>query len=271
MKVNFKRRMLCLVTSLACALSLAACGAGNGAGGDTELGLLNSGVLKVGVEVGYPPFETFDDDGVTLTGLDIELATEIANILGVEVEFEDTAWDGIFSGLSINKYDCVISAVTVNPERAKTMDFSTPYIENWQSIVIRKGTPAVASMGELDGLDVGYQDATSSDEYLDELQQTGVLSCTVHEYDKILNAFDDLKLERVNAILCDSTVAEAYVEREPDVFEISWIQSSEPGVEPEKFAVALNKGNIKLLEAVNSALQTLEENGKLDEIRDNWL
>ncbi|MDR3238819.1 MAG: transporter substrate-binding domain-containing protein, partial [Clostridiales bacterium] len=208
---------------------------------------------------------------VTPVGLDIALGQAIAEELGLQWEVEDTAWDGIFAGLDINKYDVVISAVTIDEERKVTMDFSTPYIENWQAIVVKKGNPPVNSMLELNGLSVGYQQATTSDKILKRMIESGGIECAVNEYDKVLNAFDDLRLGRTDAVLCDSTVADGYLAREPDNFEITWIQSSEEGAEAETFGVAMKKGNAKLQEAINVALDNLSKSGQLDEIRKNWL
>ena len=237
----------------------------------TDIGLLTSGVIKVGMEIGYPPFEYFADDGTTPIGLDVDLATAIAEHLGIKVEFEDTAWEGIFSGLGIDKYDVVMSSVTINGERMQTMDFSNPYIENWQSIVIKKGSPPITSVEDLEGLLVGYQGATTSDDYLADMIATGVVNCQVAAYDKVINCFDDLRLGRIDAAIVDSVVSEGYVEREPDVFEITWHQKNVVGAEPELFGVAIKKGNTKLQEAINGALAALEQSGKLDEIRQNWL
>jgi polar amino acid transport system substrate-binding protein len=126
-------------------------------------------------------------------------------------------------------------------------------------------------MEGLNGLSVGYQDATTSDKFLADMIDTGVISCTVNEYDKVLNCFDDLRLNRLNAVLCDSTVANGYISREPGTFELTWIQSSEPDAVAETFGIAVKKGNQKLVDALNSALQKLESSGALDEIRNNWL
>jgi polar amino acid transport system substrate-binding protein len=235
-----------------------------------DLGLLVPGVLQVGCEIGYPPFEYYADDGVTPIGVDIDLGDAIAEELGVSIERQDTAWDGIFAGLAAKKYDVIISAVTISAERMENMDFSTPYIENWQSIVVKRGGSPITELKGLEGKNVAYQDATTSDEYLDDLINTGVLSCERFEYAKVMNCFDDLNLGRVNAVLCDSTVADGYISREPDKFEISWLQSSEPGAEAETFGIAIDKGNEKLLNAINEALKKLDESGKLDEIRKNW-
>jgi polar amino acid transport system substrate-binding protein len=271
---RFASALICLMLTVALLSGCVAQSASTAPAASTatsDIGLLTSGVLKIGCEVGYPPFELFDEDGTTPIGLDVELGQAIARELGVTVQLENTAWDGIFAGLDIDKYDCIISAVTINDTRKETMDFTSPYIENWQAIVVKSGTPAVTSMDGLNGLSVGYQDATTSDEYLAERIETGEITCTVNEYDKVLNCFDDLRLGRLNAVLCDSTVADGYISREPGVFEITWIQSSEPETYAEEFGIAVKKGNTKLLDALNSVLKKLEETGELDKIRKNWL
>jgi polar amino acid transport system substrate-binding protein len=211
------------------------------------------------------------DDGGNPIGFDIDLAAEIAKILGVRVEYEDTAWEGIFAGLDINRYDAVISAVTIRADRALNMDFSNPYIENWQAIVVRKGAEPVTSLEDINGRVVGLQASTASHDILDEMIELGQLNCEISAYDKVLNAFDDLRFGRVDCILTDSTVAEGYVRREPDVFEISWHQNTVPGAEAEIFGIAMKKGNSILVAAVNDALRQLEASGRLDELRAEWL
>jgi polar amino acid transport system substrate-binding protein len=264
-----KKRVISVI--LAVAMSVCAISACSGSKQKTDVGLLDSGILKIGMEIGYPPFEMYSDDGVTPIGLDVDLATEIANILGVEVEFENSAWDGIFNGLNIDKYDAVISAVTINGERKETMDFSEPYIENWQSIAVLKGSNPVTSPQGLEGLRVGYQEATTSAEYLSDLIASGQVSCETFEYAKVMNVFDDLRLGRLDAAICDSVVSEGYVTKEPDLFEISWLQKDDEGAEAETFGVAVKKGNTKLVEAINKAIEELKENGKLNDILSDWL
>ena len=114
--------------------------------------------LRVGSDVAYPPFEYFDTDGTTPIGVDMELAEAIGEKLGCEVEIVNTGWDGIFAGLSKGDYDVVISAVTITSERLLDFDFSDPYIENWQSIVVMSDAAVKpADPSELAGLRVGYQ------------------------------------------------------------------------------------------------------------------
>jgi len=214
----------------------------------------------------------FADDGTTPIGLDIELAQAIGEILGLEVQFVDSAFDTILQGLATDKYDVVMSAVTITGARAQTVDFSSPYIENWQTIVtLRDNTQGISDTSGLNGKKVTYQKGTTSFEYLTNLIDTGGVSCTVSEFDKVLQCFDELKLGRVDAILVDSVVAEGYVQREPDVFEIVWNQANDLGEEPELFGIGVKQNNAQLLDAVNDALAQLEESGRLDEIRLDWL
>jgi len=227
--------------------------------------------LQVGCEIGYPPFELFADDGVTPTGLDIELGYEIGDILGVEVVFINTDFDGILAGIDGGKYDVAMSALTINDERKLQVNFSDPYIENWQSIVVRKGDTAIASDIDMDGKIVAMQDATTSLDDITKLTDEGSISADVRPYDHVTNAFDELRIGRVDCVLCDSVVADGYVAREPDAFEIAWVQSTVEGAEAELFGIAVSKSNEPLLAAINDALAELEENGILDTIRSDWL
>ncbi len=218
--------------------------------------------LKVGMEIGYPPFEYYDTDGTTPVGVDVELAYAIAEELDMDVELVDTAWDGIFAGLAKGDYDCIMSAVTITPDRLLEFDFSDPYIQNYQCIVSLKDSDIKpASVEELEGLKVGYQEETTSDTYLTDYITASGATIDTYEYAKVIQVFDELELGRIDAIICDSTVAASYV-GEGSIYEITWQQEDEP----EEFGVCIQKGDTELVEKINGALETLKNNGKLDEI-----
>jgi len=228
----------------------------------TNSGLtLKEGVLKIGMEIGYPPFEYFAEDGKTPTGFDVQLGKAIADKLGLKVEYVDTAWDGIFAGLDTDKYDVVMSAVTIFPERAEKYDFSTPYIGNGQAIIVAKKTNLnVTKPEDLAGLRVGYQAETTSDIFMTKQAQGG-LKFTPEEYDKVMNAYDDLKNGRCDAVVSDSLVAVDYLSKEDSPYKQVWA-----GTPDEFFGVTLKKGNSKLQEAVNKALAELKADGTLSQI-----
>ncbi|MFP3090182.1 ABC transporter substrate-binding protein [Treponema sp. TIM-1] len=219
---------------------------------------IKPGVLSIGMEIGYPPMEYQDENG-NVVGFDVQMARAIAAKLGLEVEFIDTAWDGIFAGVDTGKYDCIMSAVTITEERLAKNNFTKPYIGNAQALVLLKGSSIKARRPEdLNGLGVAYQAETTSDIYMAQLQQSQGLQFTPYEYDKVINCFDELKLGRVDAIVCDSLVAFDYIAPADSPFEIVW-----QGQADEKFGICLKKGNDALTAAIDKALDELFADGTM--------
>lgn len=219
-------------------------------------------VLRVAAEMTYPPFEYMDTDGVTPIGVDVELAYALGEKLGCKVEMVNTGWDGIFAGLTKGDYDVVISAVTIIPDRLVDFDFSDPYIENWQSlIVMADGDVKPASPSELAGLRVGYQEETTSDIFLTDFIAKNNIEVNTFEYASVMNAYDDLAANRLDAVICDSTVATKYLADAK--YEQSWIQTEG---EPEQFAVCMPKGSTELQAAINDALAQCKADGTLTKI-----
>ncbi|MCI7098400.1 MAG: transporter substrate-binding domain-containing protein [Lachnospiraceae bacterium] len=228
----------------------------------------DGGTLRVGMEIGYPPLEYYDDDGVTPIGIDVELSNALSKEMGMEVELIDTAWAGIFAGLDKGDYDCIISAVSITSDRLLEFEFSNPYIKNYQCIVTKAdASTKPASLDELKDLNVGYQEETTSDDYLNNYMAVNSLSVNTNAYAKVINVFDDLELGRLDAVVCDSIVAESYVA--DGKFEITWQQGEDE--ETEEFGICMKKGNTELKDKVNAALATLDENGTLDEIIHKYL
>jgi len=95
------------------------------------------GVLMVGSEIGYPPMEYTTDDGLVYIGFDIDVAYRVAELLGLSVEFINTAWDGIFFGVEKGEYDIIISAVSITPERQERYILTEPYVSNALCIVTK--------------------------------------------------------------------------------------------------------------------------------------
>jgi polar amino acid transport system substrate-binding protein len=217
---------------------------------------IKKGVLMVGMEIGYPPMEYMADDGKTPIGFDVEFSKALAKKMHLEVEFVDTAWDGIFAGVNTIKYDCIISSVTINEARQAAHNFSKPYIQNTLAIVLPKNSRhSVRSPLDLAGLGVAYQEETTADDYMTELAEQG-MRFTPYEYDKVMYCFDELRLGRVDVIITDLLVAYEYIARS-ETFEIVW-QGGE-----EEFGICMRKGNDALTTAVNKALDELFADGTM--------
>ena len=219
---------------------------------------ITPGVLSVGMEISYPPFEYYEADGKTPTGFDVELARALAKKLGLQVKFVDTGWDGIFAGVTKGDYDCIISAATITEERLAAHNFSKPYIGNAQCVVTLKSSPrTVGSPQDLGGLQVAYQDETTSDIFMSRFAAEG-LRFTPREYASVMNCFDDLALGRVDVVVCDSLVAIDYTAQENSVYKIVWL--GEPN---DFFGVCFKKGNDALTQVVDKALDGLFADGTM--------
>jgi polar amino acid transport system substrate-binding protein len=220
---------------------------------------IEKGVLKIGMEIGYPPMEYYDADGKTPVGFDIELGKAVAEKLGLKAEFIDTAWDGIFAGLETSKYDCVMSAATITPERLESMEFSVPYVGNGQAIVVRsEGDFKPDNLVALAGKTVAYQAETTSDIFMTKLAQQG-LKFTPAEFDKVINAYDELKLGRCDAVISDALVYANY--KDDPAYTSTWTGSAD-----EFFGVAIRKGNTDLLSKVNATIKEMIADGTMKEI-----
>ena len=218
---------------------------------------LVDGVLSVGVEVGYPPMEYFDADGVTLVGFDIELAKALAERLGLQVKFIDIAWEGILAGLDVGKYDIAVN-ITILPERQKRHNFSKPYIDSSMTIVVLKSSSLkIEKPEDIAGLRVAYQGDTTAQYFTEKLHERGI-NFTPFSYDKILNCFDDLRMGRVDVVVVDSIAAYDYAGKENSPYEVVW-----QGPSDEFIGICLKKGNDALTNALDNALDELFDDDTL--------
>ena len=219
---------------------------------------MEPGFLTVGMEIGYPPMEYYDTDAKTPIGFDVEMAKAIAQNMGLQVKFVDTAWDGIFDGVTTGKYDCIMSSVTITPARQAAHNFSKPYISNTLAMVLLKDTTVTARTPmDCTGLNVAYQGDTTADIYMQGLAAKG-LKFLPRSYDKVYSCFDELKLKRVDVILTDLLVAYDYIAPADSPFQIVW-----KSPEGEKFGVCMKKGNDALTAAIDKALDDLFADGTL--------
>ncbi len=273
------KRILAIFLSVAMLLSFAACKANDasevaeapateatGTVDISNVALMQDDVLSIGVEIGYPPFEDFAEDGTTPVGYDIDFANALGEKLGLEINFINTAWDGIFQGIDVN-YDCVISAVTITDERAETMLFSTPYINNYQAVVVSADYEGeISSFLDLDGLAIAVQKETTSDILMSDYVDTGSITCTISANEKVTTCFTQLSNGEVDAVVCDSTVADGYLASNPDMYAKVFQDENEP----EQFGVAMGLENTALQSAINEAIAQLTEEGFFEENVAYW-
>jgi len=252
---------LLLAVSLVTTVLLAGCGTSD----DTSqqetptVTTLEEGKLLMGSDTTYPPFESIGDNGDP-EGFDVDIAMELADRLGLELEVVTTAWEGIIPGLKTDKYDILMSAMTITDERLAEIDFSDPYIDSNQSIAVKKGTTDIVSEEDLVGKVVGVQVDTTGQFTAEEI--AGIKE--IRKYETILLAFQELELGRIDAIMNDYPV-NAYLSKIRGQTEVVTTVTTD-----EQYGIGVKKGNDQLLEAINQALADMDADGTYNEIFDKW-
>ena len=208
----------------------------------------------------WPPLEYIDESG-NLTGFEVELVPMIGEKVGVKMEAKNIPWDTIFAGLANGQYDGVASGVSVTEDRKKTMDFSTPILEAGQVIIVKKAS-TVSGIDDIKGLKVGVQIGTTGDLVLDDYDVVR------KQYDDIGLALQDMLNGNIDACVCDSLIASDFVLANPNYKDKLKVAGS--AFTQEDIAIAVKKGNKKLLDLINKGLAELKADGSYDKLKAKW-
>ncbi len=219
--------------------------------------------IVVATDATWPPMQFLNEDR-EIVGFDIDLMTAIAEAAGFEVEFRNTAWDGIFAGLATGEYDAVISSVTITEERRQNMDFSEPYINAGQVLIVPVDREGVETLEDMGGMTVGAQIGTTGAFAIEDVD--GVESAT---YDEVGLAIEDLAAGRIDGVVADTPVAANYALQNETYAEALKIVG-EPFTD-EYYGIAVPQGRDALLEMINEGLAQVEADGTIDELTEKWL
>lgn len=219
--------------------------------------------ITVGTDATWPPMEFVNEDK-ELVGYDIDLMNAIADAAGFEVEFQNTAWDGIFAGLGTGEYDAVISSVTITEERQETMDFSEPYINAGQVLIVQQSTTGVQTLEDLVGERVGAQIGTTG-----AFEVNNVEGVELSTYDELGLAIEDLANGRIAGVVADTPIAADYVLQNEEYSGTLKIVG-EPFTE-EFYGIAVQKGNDEVLALINEGLAAVKAEGIPEQLEDKWL
>ena len=219
--------------------------------------------FTVATDATWPPME-YVNEQKQIVGFDIDLLTAAAEAGGFTVEFQNTAWDGIFAGLGNGEYDAVMSSVTITEDRKKTMDFSIPYINAGQVLIVQEDTTGVTVLADLSGELVGAQIGTTGAMEIDKVE--GV---TLKNYDELGFAIEDLVNGRIAGVVADTPIAADFVmqnENYKDKLKIVGVPFTE-----ELYGVAVKKGNKEVLDKINAGLEKVLDTDKYEKLQAKWL
>lgn len=217
---------------------------------------LADGVLTVGTNAEFPPFEYVDDNGEP-DGFDIALIKAIGEKLGVEVEIENMEFASLISSIG-SKIDVSIAGMTVTEERKESVDFSDSYYEAVQYVILPEGSE-IATADDLVGKTIGVQLGTTGDFIASDIEGT-----SVSQYNKAVDAVNDLINGRVDCVIIDKNPALVFEGK----FEgqVTAVDGAQFDFEPEEYAIAMPKGDAALVDAVNAALEEIKADGTFDEL-----
>jgi len=211
----------------------------------------------------WPPMEMMSEQKECI-GFGPDLVNAMAKAGGFNVVIQNTAWDGIFAGLAMGKYNAISSSVSITEERKATMDFSDPYFEVKQGVVVREDSP-FKSEADLAGKTVGAQIGTTG--YFAAMR---IVGDKAKSYDEVGLAITDLANGRIDAVICDDAVAADYALMNPDYADKLAMPFVIVPDEPEYLGFAVKKGDSETLEAINKALTAVRDSGEYDQIYKKW-
>lgn len=265
-----KKKLLSLLLIAVCAFSMAACGSDNSLSGDsgstTESNASDDadeeeasgddasegGKLIMATNAEFPPYEYHEGDEIV--GIDADIAAAIADELGMTLEIEDMAFDSIITAVSGGKADMGLAGMTVDPDRQKNVNFSDTYAKAAQVIIVNEDSD-IAGPDDLTGKKIGVQLGTTGDIYAEDIEDA-----EIERYNKGMEAVQALQQSKIDAVVIDGEPAKVFVA------ENEGLKLLDEPLTEEEYAIAIAKDNDELLEKVNTALASLKDSGKLDEI-----
>lgn len=289
------KKLLAMLLALSMCLSLVACGSSSASTGDDSAGgsdtfaqeessaasesnaeaeddageteddeasvtitTVTEGVLTMSTNAAFPPYEMTTDDG-GFEGIDVEIATAIAEKLGLELQIDDMDFDSALLAVQQGKSDIVMAGVSVTDDRLLVMDFSESYATGVQVVIVPEGSEV--TVDTLGDYVIGTQRATTGNIYCtDDYGEDHVVA-----YDNGVTAVQALMNGQVDCVVIDSAPAQEFVAANAGLTILDTEYVS------EEYAIGVAKGNSALLEAINEALAELTEDGTIQSILDKYI
>ena len=211
--------------------------------------------LVMATNAEFPPFEFKAEDG-SYQGIDVEIMQAICKATGRELVVEDIAFDSIIPAVTSGKADCGVAGMTITEDRLRNVDFTMPYYEAFQVIVVPKDS-AIQGTDDLKGKRIGVQIGTTGDTLASDIE--GV---SMNRFSKGADAIVALTQNKVDAVVIDNEPAKAFVAKNADKLVIL----SEP-LTKESYAMAVKKGNNELLSLLNTQIERMMNDGTMASIR----
>lgn len=278
------RLMVLAALSVVLALGAVACGGGDEASEDLLAQIEEKGVITVSTDPAYPPQSSYNQETKQYEGFDIDVATEIAERLGVDIAWEEPSWETITGGNWAGRWDISVGSMTITPERAEVLHFTPPYYYTPAAIAVHEDNTTINGVEDLDGKRIGVCGGCTYQSYLEgtlEIAQdpsgeavaieSPVANPNIQTKETDIVAIDDLALG-------DGVRLDAVISALPTLQEA--IDSGKPIKivgEPlyyEPLSVALDRSSqldpTRLLERISEIIEEMHEDGTLSQLSEKW-
>ncbi len=261
-------RYMAIAAVVVMGLALAACGDDDDSSSSSTTDAPSSGdssALVICSDIPYAPMEMEATEEKTpsgYTGFDIDLVQAIADGADKTLEVKVTPFDGIFAAMDAGTCDAVVSSVSITDERKANMDFSSPYFDAEQSVMVTKANESkYATLADLAGKNIGVQSGTTGEEYVNSNKPDGA---TVTALPGAADLFAALEAGTIDAVVQDYPINAYRTTQDPNFVITEKIQTD------EQYGMAVKKGNTETLDLLNKGLETAKSDGKYDELYEKY-
>jgi polar amino acid transport system substrate-binding protein len=269
---------------LALALVVSACGGSDESANDLLASIEDKGVLTVSTDPAYPPQSELNEETGKYEGFDIDVATEIAERMGVDIAWEAPAWETITSGNWNGRWDISVGSMTITPERAEVLHFSPPYYYTPAAMAVHNDNSTITEAADLDGKKVGVCGGCTYDLYLQNKLQiaqdasgepeeipSAITDPDIKTYDTDSTAIQDLALgdgRRLDAVISALPTLEGAIKAGTPIKIVGNDLFYEP------LAVAVDRSSqldsTSLVEKISEIVDEMKEDGTLEELSAKW-
>ncbi len=221
--------------------------------------IIQRGTLIIGVDESFSPISYIDESG-NYAGLDIDIATEICSIIGVEPEFVSVPWAQKEQMLNSGEVDCLMSGLAITQNRSQSMNFTRAYLNNMYIVLTKQGV-SVSSVADLAGLSIGVQEGRTIIEVAQSSYIYDSIKNDIIEYPSYEQAFDDMQSNVLDCIIVPSIYGMTQNMNLGNIYTVSMLDFGDAPV-----AIGTRKTDIEISTAIDEALASVMESGKLEEL-----
>ena len=212
----------------------------------------NENQLVMVTEAGFAPYEYYENGEVV--GVDVDIAKEIAKYLGKKLVVKDIAFDSIINEVKTGKADFGAAGISYSDDRAKNVDFSINYAISKQVVIVNNNS-SITNVNGISNKKIAVQLGSIADTFVTEKYK----NANVVRQKKYLAAIEDLKTGKVDCVVMDELPAKEIVSKNEG------IKILDGSLTNDSYGMIVKKGNKELLDAINTVLQNLKDEGKIDE------